>query len=266
MDFSSIPIWIQVHNLPIEYMSKENVEDIGTLVGEVLEVDFTGNGGKYHSVKQSNLKEPFGFGPWMKVEAMNKRTTRWVEFLAEIDQINNEKKKKKKEEDICSWNLMCGENTRQELQVPRYANYNEEEKSGLANSSVWASKRKFDEEENTFNGRALKLTKVGSGLLKVQSQANLPHQPILKEISKRPRMDKKKRLKELAREQSVFASNSPLQEVTYIESVSLNINESLTSKMAEEESQHMPPTQPWLLYHGIVVAWLGLRQKEPSEP
>jgi len=57
-------------------------------------------------------------------------------------------------------------------------------------------------------------------------------------------LDKKKRLKELAREQLVFASNSPLQEVTYIESVSLNINESLTSKMAEEAGQHMPLTQP----------------------
>ena len=30
---------------PIEYMSKENAEEIGALVGEVLEVDFTGSGG-----------------------------------------------------------------------------------------------------------------------------------------------------------------------------------------------------------------------------
>lgn len=76
------------------------------------------------------------------------------------------------------------------------AYYNEGEKSGPGDSSVRASKRKFDEEENNFNGKALKLTKVGSGLLKVQSQPNLPHQPILKEISRRPQMDKKKRLKE----------------------------------------------------------------------
>ena len=45
MDFSSIPIWIQVHNLSIEYMFKEKVEEIGALVGEAIEVDFTGNGG-----------------------------------------------------------------------------------------------------------------------------------------------------------------------------------------------------------------------------
>lgn len=124
------------------------------------------------------------------------------------------------------------------------AYYNEGEKSNPGDSSVQASKRKFDEEENNFNGKTLKLTKVGSGLLKVQSQPNLPHQPILKEISRRPQMDKKKRLKELAKEQLVFASNYPLQEVTYIEFVSLNINESLTSKMTEEAGQHMPPTQP----------------------
>ena len=45
MNFSSIPIWIQVHNLPIKYIFKENAEEIGALVGEVIEVDFIGNGG-----------------------------------------------------------------------------------------------------------------------------------------------------------------------------------------------------------------------------
>ena len=45
MDFSSIPLWVQIHGLPIEYMLKENSEEIGALVGEVLEVDFTCSGG-----------------------------------------------------------------------------------------------------------------------------------------------------------------------------------------------------------------------------
>ena len=45
MDFLSIPLWVQIHGLPIKYMSKENVEEIGALVGEVLEVDFTSGGG-----------------------------------------------------------------------------------------------------------------------------------------------------------------------------------------------------------------------------
>ena len=44
-DFSSIPLWVQIHGLPIEYMLKENLEEIGALVGEVLEVDFTCSGG-----------------------------------------------------------------------------------------------------------------------------------------------------------------------------------------------------------------------------
>ncbi|KAF3950817.1 hypothetical protein CMV_023477 [Castanea mollissima] len=144
LDFSSLPIWIQVHNLPIEYMSKENAVEIGALVGEVLDVDFTGNGevcmSKFLRVKvevkvddplqsgfyldtspqpdlwvqfkyervaefcykcgrlghlkarclevnhidvQVSSKEPYGFGHWMKVEPFGKRTTSWVEFMAE---------------------------------------------------------------------------------------------------------------------------------------------------------------------------------------
>ena len=43
IDFSFIQLWVQVHNLPIEYMSKENAENIGALLGKVLEVDFTGD-------------------------------------------------------------------------------------------------------------------------------------------------------------------------------------------------------------------------------
>lgn len=145
MDFISLPMWIQVHDLPIEYMFKENVEEIGALVGKVLVVDFTRNGGvcmskflrvkielkvedplwsgffldrspnvnlwkqfKYERVADfcykcgrlghlkakcpriksiatnSNEKEPYGFGPWMKAETVGKRTTRWVEFLVVI--------------------------------------------------------------------------------------------------------------------------------------------------------------------------------------
>ena len=45
MDFSSIHLWVQIHDLPNEYMSKENAKEISALVGEVLEVDFTSSGG-----------------------------------------------------------------------------------------------------------------------------------------------------------------------------------------------------------------------------
>lgn len=46
-------------------------------------------------MKQLNLKEPFGFGHWMKAETMNKRTTRWVEFLAESDQSKDEEEEER---------------------------------------------------------------------------------------------------------------------------------------------------------------------------
>ena len=61
VDFTSLPFWIQVHDLPIKYMSKENAEEIGTMVGEVLDVDFTGNGGvcmsKFFRVKVGHKVE-----------------------------------------------------------------------------------------------------------------------------------------------------------------------------------------------------------------
>lgn len=113
IDFLSLPIWIQVHDLPIECMSKENAEEIGALIGDVIDVDFTSNGGiclskhlrikvelKYEKVAdfyykcgglghlkarcvrdkylsdQPTQKEPFGYGPWMKAELTGKITTR----------------------------------------------------------------------------------------------------------------------------------------------------------------------------------------------
>ena len=137
----SSQLWVQVHNLPIEYISKENAQNIGALLGKVLEVDFSGDGlvcmsrflrvkvefevskslksgffldrdplldiwiqlkyervidfcfkcGRLGHVKvkcssqlQKMLNEPQGFGPWMKVEIQGKRTSRWVGFLSEI--------------------------------------------------------------------------------------------------------------------------------------------------------------------------------------
>ena len=162
LDFSSLLIWIQVHNIPIEYMSKENAIEIGALVGEVLDVDFTGNGevciskflivkvevkvddplrsgfylgrspqpdlwiqfkyervaefcykcGRLRHLKARCLKvnhidaqvpskEPYGFEHWMKVEPSRRRTTRWVEFMAEeITAKQQNSKKHVKEEHI----------------------------------------------------------------------------------------------------------------------------------------------------------------------
>ena len=44
MDFSSTAIWIQAHNLPTDYMHKENAHRIGIRVGKVIEVDLTEDG------------------------------------------------------------------------------------------------------------------------------------------------------------------------------------------------------------------------------
>ena len=40
----SSQFWVQVHNLPIEYISKENAQNIGAILGKVLEVDFSSDG------------------------------------------------------------------------------------------------------------------------------------------------------------------------------------------------------------------------------
>ena len=160
LDFSSLPIWIQIHNLPIEYMSKENAVEIGSLVGEVVDVDFTGDGEvcmckflrvkvevkvddplrsgfyldrsphpdlwiqfKYERVaefcykcgrlghlkarylKVSHIdaqipsKEPYGFGHWMKAESSGRKTSRWVEFMAEESSAKQQNSKKRVEEE-----------------------------------------------------------------------------------------------------------------------------------------------------------------------
>jgi len=46
---------------------------------------------------QSNYKEPFGFGPWLKAEASSKRTSRWVEFIADSNQSSDEEDEGRKE-------------------------------------------------------------------------------------------------------------------------------------------------------------------------
>ena len=46
---------------------------------------------------QLNLKEPFGFGPWLKAESSSKITSQWVEFIANITQSNDEEDEGRKE-------------------------------------------------------------------------------------------------------------------------------------------------------------------------
>jgi hypothetical protein len=43
VDFSTIDFWVQIHGLPFNKQFKSSVPRIGRIVGEVLDVDLTGN-------------------------------------------------------------------------------------------------------------------------------------------------------------------------------------------------------------------------------
>ena len=47
VDFFVSIFWVQVHRLPSLWLSENNLKKIGSLVGEVLEVDFIGDGGGF---------------------------------------------------------------------------------------------------------------------------------------------------------------------------------------------------------------------------
>ena len=36
--------------------------------------------------KKALMQDPFGYGPWLKVDPMTKRASRWVEFISKDDQ------------------------------------------------------------------------------------------------------------------------------------------------------------------------------------
>uniref|UniRef100_A0A7N2R5R6 CCHC-type domain-containing protein n=1 Tax=Quercus lobata TaxID=97700 RepID=A0A7N2R5R6_QUELO len=437
LDFSSIPLWVQIHGLPIEYMSKENAEEIGALVGEVLEVDFTGSGGvcmskflrvkvelkvedpllsgffldrntqpnlwirfKYERIAefcfkcgrlghlkarciwadaevQSNSKEPFGFGPWLKAEAASNRASRWVEFIAdnnqaceEVDVGRKESVSQEQEEsrvhalqvvgtketqavssrhNLESFEIVTDSVTSKYIslsKVPNYSTpsqlntqtnssettnliplipmetdcpvttkpvistqsmsstntessriqresspskeyqplladpglsdpsvliglskaqdnvlswtvyYNEGEKSVLESSKAQSTteisqikvlnrgKRKLEEEGSPVNLRALKLTKVGSGLLKLEPQSNVFNQISQNKSTGRAKVHRKKKIKDLARGHAALVPYNSSQEVNFADPISVIDDESLKSKVAEEAGLHMPPMQP----------------------
>ncbi|KAL0005207.1 hypothetical protein SO802_012768 [Lithocarpus litseifolius] len=45
VDFSTSSFWVQVHRLPSLWLSEANLRRIGSMIGSVTEVDFTGDGG-----------------------------------------------------------------------------------------------------------------------------------------------------------------------------------------------------------------------------
>ena len=84
----------------------------------------------------------------------------------------------------------------------------------------------------------MKLIKVGSGLLKINSHSQPPRsygnvRPI-----------RKKKLKALARERYDGDNQSMTQEVRSLDDLSVYSTSTLESKMAEEAGLTMPPSQP----------------------
>nr|POE65786.1 hypothetical protein CFP56_38256 [Quercus suber] len=394
-------------------MSKENAEEVGTLVGEVLNVDFASSGGvcmskilrvkvelkvedplmsgffldrnarpnlwirfKYERIAefcfkcgrlghlkarclwadaevQSNSKEPFGFGPWLKAEAASNRTSRWVEFIAGSNQACDEEDMGRKESvsqeqeerfehgahyvtskhiSLCEVpksptpsqpdtqpdsseptnlislipmetnclvttkpvlstqsesststegsrvqqesspskeyqplladsglsdpSLLIGLSKAQNNVLSWTAYYNEGEQSVLESSKAQSNmelnqievcnhgKRKLGEVESPVNLRALKLAKVGSGLLKLESQSKALNQISQNKTMGRAKVHRKKKIKELAREHAALVPCNSSQKVNSVDPVSMIDDESLKSKMAEEAGLHMPPKQP----------------------
>jgi len=60
----------------------------------------------------------------------------------------------------------------------------------------------------------------------------------------RSKLNRKKKIKELAREQATLVPYNPSQEVISFDLVTLIDDESLRFKMVEEAGLHMPPLQP----------------------
>ena len=60
----------------------------------------------------------------------------------------------------------------------------------------------------------------------------------------RSKVNKKKKIKEFAREHATLVPCNSSQKVISVDPISLIDDESFKSKMAEEASLHMPPQQP----------------------
>ena len=99
------------------------------------------------------------------------------------------------------------------------------------------AKRKLEEKESPTHYRALNLTKVGSSILKLESQLNCLS-------SLKPQQDKKRKIKFLAREKARHPPCSLIKEVTHVNSRNLIDVESLTSKKVEEADLITPQPKP----------------------
>ena len=138
--------------------------------------------------------------------------------------------------------LLIGLSKAQNNVVSWIAYYNEGEQLALASIKAQSSlptnqtkvlnrgKRKLEEMDSLANIRALKLTKVGFGLLKSDSMPNPYNQPSQNKTMGRSKLNRKKKIKELTREQATLVPYNPSQEVISFNLVTLIDDESLISK------------------------------------
>lgn len=107
-----------------------------------------------------------------------------------------------------------------------------------------STKRKLLEDEGLANNRAIKLTKVGSGLIKVAHQSINYIEGAHQKTFKRNVPTRRKKMKDLARELPCLQAQSDPDEVNSDPSSISHIVSTLISKMAEEAGLNMPPPQP----------------------
>ena len=132
------------------------------------------------------------------------------------------------------------------------AYYNEGESSGKIQLSPPSNekeqkpsaKRKLKEDEGLANNRAIKLSKVGSGLLKVVRQPINYIEGAQQKVSNSNVPTRRKKMKDLVRELPCPQAHSDSDEVNSEPSSISHIVSSLISKMAEEAGLNMLPPQP----------------------
>ena len=84
MSFNSLPFWVQLHNVPLNMMSKENAEGIGSTIGKVEEVDVPVSGqgyGRFLRVRvKVKIRQPLCRG---RLVNLGDRDPIWVTFRYE---------------------------------------------------------------------------------------------------------------------------------------------------------------------------------------
>ena len=84
MSFNSLPFWVQLHNVPLGMMSKENAEGIGSTIGKVEELDVPVSGQGYGRFLRVRVKVKTGQPLYRgRLVDLEDRDPIWVAFCYE---------------------------------------------------------------------------------------------------------------------------------------------------------------------------------------